>query len=281
MHTKLLSDSGLGDARLLANDPRQCARRQLAPKPDFLGQRTHLCVSLSITTELWQAIGYALKTAAQPERVVLMAILLAMPVPDPDEVHISPARLRYALDGELDSDDWLLVRWPGSPFPVLMRLGLSSEGRVVCSGLVLGGGQPNEPKVGLQRGRAGLEVSASSLRQIPLGALLEALSRRQSENFHLARLPEFQRPTRLGPRGIPTEKLAEVAELYRRGLAERPSAPVRWMAEQILGPTGKPTPEVTVRRWLQRCRDLGLLGPSIPGKAGEQPTTRPRRRRPR
>jgi len=29
--------------------------------------------------------------------------------------------------------------------------------------------------------------------------------------------------------------------------------------------------DATVRRWVQRARDKGLLGPSIPGKAGEEP----------
>jgi hypothetical protein len=178
---------------------------------------------------------------------------------------------------ELRSGDWYRVHWPDAPFPVVMRLGRSADGRVVCSGLLLGGAGPGNAKAGVQRGRRGVEISASSLRQIPLGLLMDELSHKQ---FLQERLPGFQRPTRLGPRGIPAEKLTEVADLYRRALEERPSAPVQWMTEQIPGPTGKPTPAVTIRRWLQRCRDLGLLGPSIPGKAGEQPTPR-RRRRPR
>ena len=202
-------------------------------------------------------------------------------MPLPDEITIKPTRLRYALAEELDSDDWLQIHWPDAPFPILMRLGRSAEGRLVCSGLVLGGGQPGEPRVGIQRGRAGVEVSATKLRQIPLGQLLDEASRRQTTEWWLAQLPEFQRPTRMGPRGTSGEKLANVATLYRRALEERPSAPVEWMRRQILGPTGKATPAVTIRRWLQRCRDLGLLGPSIPGKAGEQVLNRPRGRRPR
>jgi hypothetical protein len=213
-----------------------------------------------------------------------------MPVPEPDEVVIHPTRLRYSLgDEELDSDDWLSVEWPGAPFPVLMRLGWSPQGQLVCSGLLVGGGQPGDPKAGMQRGRAGVEIPASSLRLIPVGALLDALGRRRAEDIRLERLPVFERPTppgfprptRLGPRGIPRERLAEVAELYRQALMERPSAPVRWMSEHILNPERKPTSEVTIRRWLQRCRDLGLLGPSIPGKAGEQPLTPQRRSRKR
>jgi hypothetical protein len=200
-------------------------------------------------------------------------------MPEPEDVVIVPTNLIYHLSpAELNSGDWFGIHWPDAPFPVVMRLGRSAEGQVVCSGLILGAARQDDPRAGVQRGLASSEISATSLRQIPLGLLLDELSRRQPSSFFLARLPEFQRPTRLGPRGIPADKLAEVADLYRRALKERPSAPVRWMAQQILGPTGKPTPEVTVRRWLQRCRDLGLLGPSIPGKAGEQPTQKRRRR---
>jgi hypothetical protein len=204
-----------------------------------------------------------------------VAILLVMP--QPEDVVVIPIDLVAHLSvAELTSGDWFRVEWPDSPFPVVMRLGRSADGQVVCSGLLLGGARKGQQNVGIQRGRLGAEISASSLRQIPLGLLLDALSHRQS--FFLERLPEFQRPTRLGPLGIPPERLATVADLYQRALQERPSAPVQWMREQYPTPEGKPTPAPTIRRWLQRCRDLGLLGPSIPGKAGEQPQKQRRRK---
>jgi hypothetical protein len=34
---------------------------------------------------------------------------------------------------------------------------------------------------------------------------------------------------------------------------------------------GREVPEPTTRRWVQRARDMGLLGVSRPGKAGEKP----------
>lgn len=177
---------------------------------------------------------------------------------------------------ELDSGDWYGVYWPGAPCPIVMRLG-SSEGRVICSGLLLAGAGPWDEKVGVQRGRRSVEITASKLREVPLGLLLDTLARDAKGTELSTILPEFQRPTRLGPRGIHREKLVEVAAQYRRALKEHPSAPVQWMSEQS-GPEGKRTPVVTIRRWLQRCRDLKLLGPSIPGKAGEKPITSQRRR---
>lgn len=171
----------------------------------------------------------------------------------------------YLAGREIDGAGWHWVHWPAVPFPVLMQLGRAADGRMVCTGLVLGGTATNE-------------VTATGLRALPLGLLLDEFGRfvpgvRDSATT-------FQRPTRLGPHGIPRERFVEVAELYRQALEARPSAPVRWVSETLIGYSGKPgVPESTVRRYLQRCRDLGLLGPSIPGKAGEQPPAAKRRRR--
>src|SRR5207245_2803072 len=71
-----------------------------------------------------------------------------------------------------------------------------------------------------------------------------------------------------GPKGHPRAFFEELARLYRRALEEAPSTPVKWLALEVK------TPESTVRRWLQRCRDMGLLGPSMPGKSGEAPAPR-------
>jgi hypothetical protein len=184
-----------------------------------------------------------------------------------------------ALTAAVNAGDWHWVDVPEAPFPVAMRLALADDGRAVCVGLMAGSfvRYVKQPTV---KGRSTpAEVTATGLRRIPLGQLLDDLSRGTFARDVLG-VPAIQRPTRLGPRGIPVERLAEVADLYRQALREHPSAPIRWMAQRLVGPKGKPTPDVTIRRWLQRCRDLGLLGPSIPGKAGEQPAP-PRRRRPR
>jgi hypothetical protein len=216
------------------------------------------------------------------------AIVLAMA--KPENFVIYPVDLSQYLGKELSSSGaWYGIHWDGEPFPIAMRLG-AHEGRVICSGLLLGGSvgmvemvrrsvEPSHGRLGVQGGERTVEITASALREIPLGLLLDSLASKGAQSaMLLGKLPEFRRPTRLGPHGIPPERLAEVAKLYRIANKEHPAAPVRWMAQQILGPRGKPTPEVTVRRWLQRCRDLELLGPSIPGKAGERPITSRRRR---
>jgi hypothetical protein len=69
--------------------------------------------------------------------------------------------------------------------------------------------------------------------------------------------------TRPGPRGHPPEHFAWVAREYRRVTRENAKAPVRQLAEEMK------VSEPTVRRWVQRARDLGYLRPSIPGRAGE------------
>jgi hypothetical protein len=199
--------------------------------------------------------------------------LVILPAMETEDVVIAPGGLLLHLGlKEIRSPNWLRVAWPGAPYPIAARLGRSTDGGVVCSGLVLGGAVDGSVA----------EVTAGSLRKIPLGLLLDALSGRVTSgkgSTWLDSLPGFQRPTRLGPRGIPVDKLAEIAKLYRQARIERPSSPVKWLSEQIVGPEGKPTPAVTVRRWLQRCRDLGLLGPSIPGKAGEALPRKTRRKR--
>jgi hypothetical protein len=158
-----------------------------------------------------------------------------------------------------------------TPYPVVLKLGRSEDGQVIGSGMILGGNVVESSQG---------QVTAGSLRSIPLGLILDELSRGLAKGAPwLSKISLRSRPTRLGPRGIPIDRLREVAQLYRRALASRPSAPVKWMSEQIRGPEGRPTPTVTVRRWLQRCRDLGFLGPATPGKAGERPTKARRTKR--
>jgi hypothetical protein len=62
-----------------------------------------------------------------------------------------------------------------------------------------------------------------------------------------------------------------VAGEYRRALKEKPSAPMREMIRRLTVKLKREIPEPTARRWVQRARDLGMLGPSAPGKAGEYP----------
>ena len=55
----------------------------------------------------------------------------------------------------------------------------------------------------------------------------------------------------------------QVAEAYRAALVTDPHHPIKRLAEQYHAS------EATVRRWVQRPRDMDLLGESAPGRAGE------------
>jgi lipocalin len=63
---------------------------------------------------------------------------------------------------------------------------------------------------------------------------------------------------------------AALSNKYRAALEAEPRAPTKWLAERMY--VSLPT----ARRWIQRARDLGYLGASIPGKAGERKGKRKR-----
>jgi hypothetical protein len=56
-----------------------------------------------------------------------------------------------------------------------------------------------------------------------------------------------------------------LSQAYRAALVHAPQAPIKALAGQLY------RSEATVRRWVQRARDMGLLGSSTPGRAGEGP----------
>ena len=64
----------------------------------------------------------------------------------------------------------------------------------------------------------------------------------------------------------------DVAAAYRQALQQAPGAPTKWIAERYH------VSVPTARRWIQRARDKGYLGASTPGKAGEQPVKKRRKR---
>ena len=71
------------------------------------------------------------------------------------------------------------------------------------------------------------------------------------------RTPAYK-PARIkpGPDGWDHEHFERVAAAYRKALTTHPGGPVRALVAQM----GRS--EATVHRWLQRCRDMGLLGPT-------------------
>jgi hypothetical protein len=85
--------------------------------------------------------------------------------------------------------------------------------------------------------------------------------------------PRVTAPRRRGRLGNSDEFLGQVAELYRFATKhpEFRHAPVAYIREQKdLWRQGHQPHEDTVRGWVRQARRRGLLGASIPGKAGEQ-----------
>jgi len=177
---------------------------------------------------------------------------------------VSEERLAQFLGG-LASDDWHGVAGgsPELPGEVLIRLGTTEDGRLVCTGLLVGGWEK-------------AEVSSTALRHIPIAALVTWVkSASQSDDPLMAGIfgsavelahTGAQRPrVRPGPRGHPRSHFEEVAAAYRAAIGRGVRSPVAALKRELNAS------EPTVRRWLQRCRDMGLLEPAPPGKAGEVP----------
>jgi hypothetical protein len=175
--------------------------------------------------------------------------------------------------------NWIAFHDDRLPFPIAISVGRSPDGRLVCTGLLIANldfpaiydPPPDAPE---WYGSKRVEVTARSLRQLPLAALLGSIEALRDdpkarafyrEVFRLADdLPERPR-RRPGRKGHDQAHFEHVAEAYRAALARAPQAPVKLLAEQLHAS------EATVRRWVHRARDMGLLGPSTPGRAGEGP----------
>lgn len=169
-------------------------------------------------------------------------------------------------DVEAASRAWIHVQGPDFPnFLVDIRVRKSSDGRLVCTGL-RAGGHPDAPQ----------EVTVRGLRQIPLPRILDALAAEDvgeearswlAENLGLqlahTAVPTYERPeTRRGSR-LPDDHLKRVAEFYRQGLLTSRRRPAKYVAKAMQ------VSEPTARRYVQRARDRGFLGPTTQGKAGE------------
>lgn len=156
---------------------------------------------------------------------------------------------------------WVAVEGVGVPFPIVLRLGKGPDGRLACTGMVIG------PDLEL-----GQEITGRSLRDIPLGEILSMIGGHDfpgAEELGGAVTHPWRRPAaRPGPVGLSREDLQQVADDYRAALLQAPRRPIKLLAEELHAS------EATIRRWVQRTRDMGLLGPVQPGKAGEKPKAR-------
>jgi hypothetical protein len=160
-----------------------------------------------------------------------------------------------------DSPDPHVVRWVDGPdywfraevadvdFDAHFRLGVSDEGQLVVTGLLLGSPGGTQP------------ITTSNLHKLPIGAIYEAISRLDDVTSAVAEKARKFRgeiPARGGQR-TPDKQFAQAAEIYKQCLVERPNDPIKCVAEKL------GVSSATASRRVQRARDLGLL-------RGEQPT---------
>ncbi len=143
---------------------------------------------------------------------------------------------------------------------ILIRIA-NEDGRLVCTGLVLGASD-------------GAEVTSRSLRNLPLSQLLSRLAKwpevRGETGVFGAGFKRYVPKLSRGPKGLPDSHFERIAAIYKTALQQEPSRPIRYM-RKVLRPHGGWPHDSTIHKWIQQCRELGLLGASIPGKAGEKP----------
>lgn len=186
---------------------------------------------------------------------------------------MSKARLRYVAEGpetqegikRLAGDPWNRFEGSDLPQPVSIRLRVMPDGRLVCTGLIIGEVDDKEQ-----------ELSGRDLRRVSLPDLLklvdEELAERTREQGWAKYVNRPQaaplsagtsyRPGERPAGGWPREHFVQVAQAYRANLTRHSYAPLQALARQL------GTTEPTARRWVLRARDMGFLGRPAPGKAG-------------
>jgi hypothetical protein len=177
------------------------------------------------------------------------------------------------------SRQWVVLEDGGLPYPVAVSAGIGDDGRLRCTGLILGA-LTAEPA----------EITSASLRNVRVaellqeiagsGNLLEALisfegpgeDRPFLDRLNPGLLPDL--PPRVQPvsgGALPRAHFEAVASEYRRALVTSKHAPMTELRRRLGEWLEREVPEPTARRWVQRARDMGLLGASRQGKAGEKP----------
>lgn len=199
---------------------------------------------------------------------------------DEPSIRVALPEDREKLTGFTGSRGWVVFDGGGLPYPVALSAGIGDDGRLRCTGVILGA-LTAEPA----------EITSASLRNVRVTELLQGLARLGDalEAMISYEGPRESRPfldrlvhgliSDLPPRppsvrgALPREHFEVVAREYRRALALDSRAPMAEMRRRLATWLGKEIPEPTARRWVQRARDMGLLGASRAGKAGEKPAT--------
>jgi len=179
---------------------------------------------------------------------------------------------RPLLPGEEPQEhhNWVRVSVADSPpYEVEIQVALL-DGRLICTAMRLGVWRIDG---------AVHEITAKSLRDIPLGAVLERVAEDlgtdpvspMAQILGVTRIfrepppPPPAKPRRPGSQRYDHAFYEEIARLYREGLVRSPGNPYAHMRERHPGSLP------TQRRWVQEARRQGLLGPARPGKPGEYP----------
>ncbi len=183
-----------------------------------------------------------------------------------------PAVFSEIADEIKQGDNWYAVAWKTGALTgemyddeVLIRLEQSPDGRIVCTGLELGG------PLG-----TGAEITARSLRTLPLAPLLARFGKWREERDQTgvfgAGFKSYAPKLRRGPQGLPAAHFERIADLYRIALKRQPRAPLKAMRELLAKDKGGYAPtDSTIHGWIRQARQRGLLGQAIAGKAGEKP----------
>lgn len=183
-----------------------------------------------------------------------------------------PAVFSEIADEIKQGDNWYDVSWKTGSLTgelydgeVLIRLAKSPDGRLVCTGMVLGGAVGSET-----------EITARSLRDLPLTPLLAKLGQwrenRDQTGIFSAGFKRYAPMLSRGPRGLPDEHFERIADLYRIALKRQPRAPLKAMQELLAKDKGGYMPsDSTIHGWIRQARQRGFLGKAVIGKAGEKP----------
>lgn len=123
------------------------------------------------------------------------------------------------------------------------------------------------------------EITGDTLRRIPVGRWLGVLMAAAAwkvtgpttmqtgmpRSERAAFYERYAQGARQGRQGTPVgdDHLRQVAELYRAAL-DRKDPPTQTIADEMHAARS------TAARWVAKARERGILGPALPGQAGEQ-----------
>jgi hypothetical protein len=157
-----------------------------------------------------------------------------------------PAPLPHPLTGPF-------VRLGQHDPPVALQLGLDPEGRLICTGLLVGwqlDAIGDASKVPMSDRT---ELTARALRRVKLPPILSDLgphSVAPLPNWLHQTIPVVRHP---GPKGHSNEHYKMVAELHRTALVTQPASPMKWLAKQL------GCADATAYRWLDEAAVRGFL----------------------